>query len=70
MRKKLIFGLIILILQFSRVKDSLQIGITMVKTYLRDDIKTKESKGDKLFRILFDIFLAFLLFLFGFFISV
>jgi hypothetical protein len=66
----LIISLIVLILQFSRVKDSLQIGITMLKTYLKDDIKSKESKGDKLFRILFDILSAFVVFLLAFLISV
>ncbi|NVM45371.1 MAG: CPBP family intramembrane metalloprotease [Candidatus Lokiarchaeota archaeon] len=66
----LIISLIILILQFSRVKESLQIGVKMIKTYLKDDIKSKESKGDKLFRILFDILSAFLVFLLGFLITV
>ncbi len=66
----LIISLIILIVQFSRVKDSLQIGITMLKTYFKDDIKSKESKGDKLFRILFDILSAFVVFLLAFLISV
>jgi membrane protease YdiL (CAAX protease family) len=66
----LIISLILLILQSSRVKESLQIGIKMIKSYYRNDITLEESSGDKLFRILFDIFIAFLLFLFGILISV
>ncbi len=66
----LIISLILLILQRSRVKESLQIGKNMIKSYYRNEIKLKESSGDKLFRILFDIFLALLLFLFGILISV
>lgn len=66
----LFVGLILLILQRSRVKESLQIGIEMLKSYFKKDLKLKESSGDKNFRVLFDIFIAFLLFLFGILISV
>jgi membrane protease YdiL (CAAX protease family) len=66
----LIISLIILILQRSRVKESLQIGTKMIKSYYINDTKLEETSGDKIFRILFDIFLAFLLFLFGILISV
>ena len=66
----LIISLILLILQRSRVKESLKLGTKMIKSYYRNDIKIEESSGDKLFRILFDIFLAFLLFLFGILFSV
>jgi len=66
----LIIGLILLILQRSRIKESVQIGIKMIKSYSKKDIASEETSGDKIFRILFDIFLAFLLFLFGILISV
>jgi len=66
----LIISLIILILQRSRVKESLQIGKSMIKSYLKNDEKLEVSSGDKVFRILFDIFFAFLLYLFGLLISV
>ena len=66
----LIISLILLIWQRSRVKESLQIGVKMLKSYSRNDILLKESSGDKVFRILFDVFLAFLLFLFAILISV
>lgn len=66
----LIVSLILLILQLSRVKESLKIGKKMIISYYKNDIKSEESSGDKLFRILFDIFLALLLFLFGILISV
>lgn len=66
----LIISLTLLILQRSRVKESLQIGMKMIKAYFRNDIKAKESSGDKTFRILFDIFIAFLLFLIALLITV
>jgi len=66
----LIISLILLLLQRSRVKESLQIGMEMMQAYFRNDIKAKESSGDKNFRILFDIFLAFLLFLLALLITV
>ncbi|MHA1671277.1 MAG: CPBP family intramembrane glutamic endopeptidase [Promethearchaeota archaeon] len=66
----LIISLIILIVQRSRVKESLQIGKNMIKSYFRNEEKLEESSGDKVFRIIFDIFFAFLLFLFGILISV
>ena len=66
----LLISIILLILQRSRVKESLQIGIKMIKSYFSNDIKLEKSKGDKIFRILFDIIFAFILFLFGILISV
>lgn len=65
-----IVSLILLFLQRLRIKESLQIGINMLKSYYKKDIKMDESNGDKVFRILFDVFFAFLLFLFGMLISV
>ena len=65
-----LISLILLILQRSRVKESLKLGKKMIESYYRNDIKLEESLGDKLFRIFFDIFLAFLLFLFGILFSV
>ncbi|MHA1240775.1 MAG: CPBP family intramembrane glutamic endopeptidase [Promethearchaeota archaeon] len=66
----LIISLIILIVQRSRVKESLQIGKSMLKSYYKNDEMFNETSGDKVFRVLFDIFFAFLLFLFGILISV
>ncbi|MHA1105401.1 MAG: CPBP family intramembrane glutamic endopeptidase [Promethearchaeota archaeon] len=66
----LIISLITLIVARSRVKESLQIGKSMIKSYFKNDEKLEVSSGDKVFRIIFDIFFAFLLFLFGFLISV
>jgi len=66
----LIISLIILVVQRSRVKESLQIGKNMIKSHFKNDGKLDETSSDKVFRILFDIFFAFLLFLFGILISV
>ena len=66
----LLVSLALLILQRSRIKESLQIGIDLIRSYYKKDSKMDKSKGDKVFRILFDIFFAFLLLLFGMLISV
>ncbi|MHA1467316.1 MAG: CPBP family intramembrane glutamic endopeptidase [Promethearchaeota archaeon] len=66
----LIISLITLIVQRSRVKESLQIGKNMIKSHFKNDEKLDETSSDKVFRILFDIFFALLLFLFGILISV
>ena len=66
----LVVSLLLLIFQRSRIKESLQIGTKMIKSYFKNNIKQKESSGDKVFRILFDIILALMLFLFGILISV
>ena len=66
----LIISLILLVFQRSRVKESLKLGKKMILSYYRNNAKVEESSGDKLFRILFDIFLALVMFLFGILISV
>ena len=66
----LLISLLLLILQRSRVKESLQIGKSLLKSYYKNDAKFNETSSDKLFRILFDILFAFILFLFGILISV
>ena len=66
----LIISLILLILQRSRIRESLVIGSKMIRSYFQKDVKLKESSGDLVFRIIFDIFFAFILFLFGFLIAV
>ena len=42
----------------------------MIKSYFKNVVKLEDASGDRVFRILFDIFFAFLLFLFGILISV
>lgn len=66
----LTISLILLVLQRSRIKESLQIGKKLIKTYYQNDTKLKETSGDKVFRLIFDVFIAFLLFLFGILISI
>jgi hypothetical protein len=66
----LVVSLTLLILQRSRIKESLQIGIDLIRPYYKKDSKMDESKGDKVFRILFDMFFALLLFIFGMLVNV
>ena len=66
----LLISLIILLLQHSRVQESLKIGIKMIKSYSKNDISLEETSGDKVFRLIFDVFIAFLSFIFGILISI
>ncbi len=60
-----IIGLLMLIWQFSRIKDGLLIGLNIFKEYFEFDNTTEETNADKVFRVFIDIVLAFLIFLMG-----
>jgi membrane protease YdiL (CAAX protease family) len=66
----LIVSLILLVIQRSRIKESLQIGRDLIRSYYQIDIPSKEESGDRIFRIIFDIFVGFLLFIIGLLIRV
>ena len=66
----LIIGIILLIWQFPRIKGSLSIGFKMFKEYLQIDENSEETSGDRAFRIFFDIFAAFLIFLMSLMIAI
>ena len=58
---------ILLILQFSRLKESVTQGVKDLKTYFQRERKTEQNKGDVVVRILIDIVLIFLIFGVGLF---
>jgi len=66
----LAISLILLIWKFSMIKESLSIGLNMLKVYIKNDKKEREENSDKYFRILFDIVIGFLIFLIGMLIVV
>ena len=66
----LAISLIILIWKFALIKESFSIGLNMLKVYIKNDKKEREENSDKYFRILFDIVIGFLIFLFGMLIVV
>ena len=65
----LIISIILFIWQFKRIKESLAIGLGMLKTYLKNDENEDEQTSDKYFRIFFDIVIGFLTFLIGLLIT-
>jgi len=66
----LAISLILLIWKFSMIKESLSIGLNMLKVYIKNDKNEREKNSDKYFRILFDIIFGFLIFLIGMLIVV
>ncbi len=63
-------SLILIIWQYRRIRESILIGINMLKNYLKNDEKEDERNNDKYFRIFFDIVIGFLIFLIGLLITV
>jgi membrane protease YdiL (CAAX protease family) len=66
----LVISLIILIWRFALIKESLSIGLNMLKVYIKNDKKEREENSDRYFRILFDIVIGFFIFLIGMLIVV
>jgi membrane protease YdiL (CAAX protease family) len=63
-------SLILFVWQFNRIRESILIGLSMLKSYLKNDEKEDERNNDKYFRIFFDIVLGFLVFLIGLLITI
>jgi hypothetical protein len=62
----LIVSVILLVWQFSRVKESVSNGLIDLKKFFQKDRKTEQNTGDVFIRILIDIMLGFLIFGVGF----
>ncbi len=62
----LVISAALFILYFSRIKNGISSGFNEFKTYFKKDESIGESKGDLYFRILFDLFIAFLILILGF----
>ena len=65
----LIIGLVLLVWNYSKIKDGVLSGFKVFKTYFRRDSK-EDSKGDFLFRIFFDILIGLLIFLMGMLVAI
>lgn len=63
-------AIVLLVLQKSRILDSLLIGSNLIKSYFREEEKKSGTIGDKIFQVLCDLLVAILLFLIGIIISV
>jgi len=61
----LAISIILLIWQFSRVKEGLSIGIKQFSTYFRNDTKIKETSTDKVIRILLDFLFGLIIYAVG-----
>ncbi|MFX1366267.1 MAG: type II CAAX prenyl endopeptidase Rce1 family protein [Promethearchaeota archaeon] len=66
----LFIGGILLIWQFSQIKESVSTGFNMLKSYFKINETNEDSKGDTVFRIFFDILMAFLIFIMSFMIAI
>ena len=66
----LIIGCGLIVWYYSLIKDSLSIGFRMLRSYFKRDESSENTKGDVIFRIFFDIFIAIFIFLMGFMIAI
>jgi membrane protease YdiL (CAAX protease family) len=66
----LLFGSLILFLwQYRRIRESIYIGIEMLKNYFKNNENNEERKKNKYFLTFFDMIVGFLLFLIGLLIT-
>ncbi|MFX1275735.1 MAG: type II CAAX prenyl endopeptidase Rce1 family protein [Promethearchaeota archaeon] len=56
-------SILVFILQYKRIKESISIGLNMLKKYAKNDDKEDEINSDKYFRIFIDFIIGFILFL-------
>jgi membrane protease YdiL (CAAX protease family) len=63
----LVISIVLILWQFSRVKESVSDGLKEIKKYFQKDTKKEQDAGDVFIRILFDIILGFLIFGVGLF---
>lgn len=61
----LVVSIILVIWQFSRIKESVAIGFKEFKSYFKNDLSIGESTSNKIMRILIDFLFGFIIFLIG-----
>ena len=62
----IIIGIVLLILEFPLVKESLSIGTKDLQLYFKNDIQIGEKTDSKIIRIMLDFLFGFLIFVIGF----
>jgi len=65
----LIIGIMLLVWNYTKIKEGILTGYKVLKTYFRKDAE-EDTKGDIIFRIFIDILLGGLIFLMGFLIAI
>lgn len=61
----LTISIVLLILEFSRIKESLTIGFKEFRTYFKNDAELKEETSHKIIRIIIDFIFGLIIYLFG-----
>jgi membrane protease YdiL (CAAX protease family) len=64
----LIIGIIIFILQYSRIKEAINNGLVEFRSYFQNDERIRETKGDKAVRIISDLFIGAIIFIIALFL--
>ncbi|MBY9002493.1 MAG: CPBP family intramembrane metalloprotease [Candidatus Lokiarchaeota archaeon] len=62
----MIIGVVLLLLEFPLIKESLSLGTKELKLYLKNEVQVNENTGSKIIRILLDFLFGFLIFVIGF----
>ena len=62
----MLIGIVLLLLEFPLIKESLSLGTKELKLYLKNEVQIKENTGSKIIRILLDFLFGFLIFVIGF----
>ena len=65
----LVIGLVLLILNYSLIRDALSLGFKDLITYFKNDTRIKEPTDHKIIRIILDILFGVLIFIFGYFLT-
>ncbi|MHA1670999.1 MAG: CPBP family intramembrane glutamic endopeptidase [Promethearchaeota archaeon] len=62
----MLIGIVLLLLKFPLIKESLSIGIKDLKLYFKNDVQINERTDSKIIRIMLDFLFGFLIFVMGF----
>ena len=65
----LVIGLVLLILNYSLIREALSIGFKDLKMYFKNDARIKEPTDYKIIRIMLDVLFGVLIFIFGYFLT-
>ncbi len=66
----LVIGIVLLVWQFPKIKDGVNTGFQIFKTYFKIDEASEKTKGDKYFRYFIDIIMGILIFLMSMLVAI